>query len=292
MTDTPTLRKVVTADDSITCFHDETGELYHNRAGAYTEALKNYVEPSGIDALVSKGTINVLDVCFGLGYNTFVLLEELRKYNKPCQVKILGLDIDESILSILDEVLADKRFAELTKYMNKDVFAPKFGIYKFPLDAHGKINIQLEIRKQDIRVAATELKEDFDLIYHDGFSPYKVPELWTVDLFKRYYRLLKAKQGALLTYSASPAVRAGLRLAGFHIYATTALGSKHGGTLAITDDHDGRIGKAAQVLSDDQEERLKSSSGIPYRDESLNSPRESIIALRDQEQKLFKTNRL
>lgn len=287
MTDTPTLRKVVTADNSITCFHDETGELYHNRAGAYTEALKNYVEPSGIQDLARQGSINVLDVCFGLGYNTFVFLKELRKHNIPCQVNILGLDIDETILSMLDEVLANKRFAELTKFMNNKVFKPEFGIYKFPLDDEGKISVQLEICKQDIRVAATELKEDFDLIYHDGFSPYKVPELWTVDLFKKYYGLLKARRGALLTYSAAPAVRAGLRLAGFHIYATTPVGSKHGGTLAVTDDKDKRIGKVAHSLSDDQEERLKSRSGIPYRDESLASPRESVTALRDEEQKLF-----
>jgi len=285
MTDTPSLRKVVTGDDSITCFHDETGELYHNRAGAYTEALQNYIQPSQIKSLVSKQPIYVLDVCFGLGYNTFVLLEELRKLNMPCTINVLGLDIDESILAILDEVLKDKRLAYLRQFMTSEVFQSKFGIYNFSLDKDKTINVQLEIRQQDIRQAATRLKEDFDLIYHDGFSPYKVPELWTVDLFKRYYELLKKKDGALLTYSAAPAVRAGLRQAGFHVFATTAVGTKHGGTLALTSADDKR---QAKPLTVEQEERLKTRSGIPYRDnESLNSTRQDVLLLRKKEQDAF-----
>lgn len=287
MTNTHKLRKVVTGDDSITCFHDETGELYHNRAGAFTEALKNYIEPAGLKLLAEQDSIDVLDVCFGLGYNTFVLLDELRKLNKPCQINVLGLDIDESILAILDEVLADKRFTELRKFMNNNVFKAEFGTYEFPLDIEGRLNVHLEIRREDIRVAAMTMKEDFDLVFHDGFSPYKVPELWTVNLFKRYYSRLSAKQGALLTYSASPAVRAGLRLAGFNVFATTAVGSKHGGTLAVIDANDRRL-KMAEPLSSEQEDRLKTRSGIPYRDNaSLTSTRQEVLSLREEEQNQF-----
>ncbi|MBX9879875.1 MAG: hypothetical protein K2Y22_15565 [Candidatus Obscuribacterales bacterium] len=277
-------RRVVTGDESITCFNDETGELYHNQAGAFTEALKNYVEPAGLAAIAKTGSVTVMDVCFGLGYNTFVLLDELRKLGITCDVNILGLDIDEAILSVLDDVLADKRFAELRKFMNSEVFKSEFGVYEFQLDEAGKIRVHLKVKQQDIREAAMTLEQDFDLVFHDGFSPYKVPELWTVDLFRRYHKLLGARRGALLTYSAAPAVRAGLRLAGFNVFATTAVGSKHGGTLATISAEDERRQKAAP-LTDEQEERLKTRSGIPYRDnETLTATREQVMSLREREQ--------
>lgn len=280
-------RRVVTGDQSITCFNDETGELYHNQAGAFTEALKNYVEPAGLAALAKTGSVSVMDVCFGLGYNTFVLLDELRKLGIACDVNVLALDIDEEILSVLDDVLADKRFADVRKFMNDKVFKSEFGVYEFPIDEEGKIRVRVEIKQQDIREAAMTLDQDFDLVFHDGFSPYKVPELWTVDLFKRYHKLLNVRKGALLTYSAAPAVRAGLRLAGFNVFATTAVGSKHGGTLATISAEDVRKENAA-VLTDKQEERLKTRSGIPYRDnENLTATRQQVLGLRTQEQNEF-----
>lgn len=61
------LTKIITEDNSLTCFHSETGELYHNRAGAFTEALKNYVEPAlAMSDALKRERLDVLDACFGL----------------------------------------------------------------------------------------------------------------------------------------------------------------------------------------------------------------------------------
>ena len=280
MTEEQPFHKVITGDDSISCFHSETGELYHNRAGAYTEALKNYVEPALLEIVSQrKNTITVLDVCFGLGYNSFVLLAEIHRQKITCDVNIIGLDIDEAILSVLPDVLQDRRLKELAHIM-AEKFQPKFGRCEFPLSAgSGK----LEIRQADVRREVALFKENFDLIFHDGFSPYKMPELWTVDLFCKYYDLLFPLNGSLLTYSTSPAVRNGLKEAGFSIYTTAAVGEKRGGTLATTS---ARLSlpKGVTGLSSDDLDKVK-SSGVPYRDKTLTSSRQEIFAQRELEMK-------
>jgi hypothetical protein len=43
-----TLELVPTEDGSLSIRDAATGELHHNRAGAYEEALVNYVQPSGV----------------------------------------------------------------------------------------------------------------------------------------------------------------------------------------------------------------------------------------------------
>src|SRR6516162_6353208 len=101
---------VRTEDGSLSRFDEETGELYHNRAGAYTEALRNYYEPSDAkERLQRAGELRLLYACFGLGYNTFVLLAQL--INDGCQgnVVVHAVETDSQILSAIPQVLADDR---------------------------------------------------------------------------------------------------------------------------------------------------------------------------------------
>jgi hypothetical protein len=72
-----------------------------------------------------------------------------------------------------------------------------------------------------------------DAIFHDAFSPRKIPELWSQDLFNEYIKLLNPG-GVLTTYSVSKPVRQGLYNAGFKLFDTQKLGTKKGGTLAIS----------------------------------------------------------
>lgn len=133
--------------------------------------------------------------------------------------------------------------------------------------------------------------QDFDLIFHDGFTPRKVPHLWTVDIFTHYHRLLQARTGRILTYSCSSAVRGGMLAAGFEVLKTRPVGRKSGGgTLAQIPNL-----TASQVVDNEwliplrpeDIKRLQTSAGIPYRDPSFLLPPETVMNQRIQEQEAF-----
>lgn len=309
---------VITEDGSPTCFDPQTNELYHNRAGAYTEALENYILPCCLEPyFLENEQISVLDICFGLGYNTFVLIQALLKASvelqKNIQANILAVDLNQEILSTLVVVLSDQRFADLegVKHIFDDFLkmgylerlSEEFNIehvlenerhflycskgrlkYEFKIAAVEGI---VEFRFEDLRKAIPELCGDFDFVFHDGFSPYKIPELWTVDLFRQYYRLLANRRGDFVTYSASPAVRGGLLEAGFSIYRTVSLGRKNGGTLAKVQDKGAVECAYYGTLKIDEMLKLKTRSAIPFRDPEFNLQRGEIQCRRKQEQNDF-----
>ena len=57
----------------------------------------------------------------------------------------------------------------------------------------------------------------FDLIYLDGFSPQKCPQVWTIEFLSKVSEKLNS-QGYLITYSSSAAVRKTLRNLGLEIF--------------------------------------------------------------------------
>ncbi len=60
-----------THDGSVGLYSPEFNDIYHSATGALTEAYDKFIFPSNIDYLLcSKQEIKVLDICYGIGYNT------------------------------------------------------------------------------------------------------------------------------------------------------------------------------------------------------------------------------
>jgi tRNA U34 5-methylaminomethyl-2-thiouridine-forming methyltransferase MnmC len=160
----------------------------------------------------------------------------------------------------------------------------------------GRTVLEIEFRVGDLRETLPGLnggEAPFDLVFHDPFSPPHVPELWTVELFREYHRLLKARGGRLLTYSAAAAVRGGLLEAGFILGKTVGVGDKTGGTAAwipsmASAAHAGETGLSAgeeiRPLDAWEQAYLNSRAGLPYRDPDLDDNREEIEIRRAEEQ--------
>nr|WP_303674699.1 MnmC family methyltransferase [Vampirovibrio chlorellavorus] len=145
--------------------------------------------------------------------------------------------------------------------------------------------IQFEFRVQDLRKCLPEIQGDFDAVFHDPFSPQKMPELWTVDLFRHYQTLLRHRQGLVLTYSTAAAVQGGLQEAGFQVLKTRGLGQKAGATLALCANLDAQPFLVHAISPEPWEQLyLQSRAGIPYRDKGLSHSRDQILATRLQEQ--------
>ena len=60
-----------TNDGSVGLFSPSADDIYHSTYGALTEAYEKFILPSNIKNFLKENTeIKILDICFGIGYNT------------------------------------------------------------------------------------------------------------------------------------------------------------------------------------------------------------------------------
>lgn len=284
-----------TKDGTITQHDAETGEWFHNSAGAYLEAVKNYIEPLSF-SFWNPDRLTVLDSCFGLGYNGLSLIEHICKHaTKRVELELICIDKNREHLELLPQVLDQSCFESIVEKNRLsdffyDLSKSEEKLVSTTFDI-GHISLKLTFHVDDLKKALPVLVKEnieLDLVFHDPFSAQKIPSLWTYDLFLLYHSLLKNKGGKLLTYSTASGVRGGLSLCGFEIYRTVPVGTKNGGTLAAC-----KLDEVLQysieqnlVIELDQEEidNMKGRKGVPYRDPNLNLERHEIIRKRQIEQ--------
>jgi tRNA U34 5-methylaminomethyl-2-thiouridine-forming methyltransferase MnmC len=262
----------LTEDGSYTFFDQEFQETFHSSFGAKQEAEVRYIEPCQIQQLATKqSTIRILDVCYGLGYNSAAALEVIWSVNPSCQVELIALEIAADVprQAIQHNLLGQWQLpvaSMLAKLANES---------RVDQDL-----LSAQLLWGDARQTIKSLVEQnwqADAIFLDPFSPPKCPQLWTVEFISLLSQCL-APQGRLATYSAAAAVRAALLMAGLNIGSVMGAGRKSPGTIAAFEY------KNLPALSLMEQEHLQTRAATPYRDRSLqNSPAE-IIAHRQQEQ--------
>jgi predicted methyltransferase len=131
------------------------------------------------------------------------------------------------------------------------------------LPSFEKDGISFRLLLGDARERVREVEGfDADAIFHDGFSPYKNPELWTLDFLALLTKLLK-RDGVWVSYTSSLAVRKALKLLGFNLQSTSPVGRKMGGTKAGFE--------IEESLTEEEARKLKNSPfAVPFRDPTLN----------------------
>jgi tRNA U34 5-methylaminomethyl-2-thiouridine-forming methyltransferase MnmC len=262
----------LTQDGSYTFFSQEYQEAFHSAFGAKQEAEVRYIQPCLIKELATKqSTIRLLDVCYGLGYNTAAALEAIWAANPECQIELIALEIavDVPREAINYNLLEEWRSPVpqlLSELANTLLVRNKYLQAKLILgDARQTIQPIIESGWQA------------DAIFLDPFSPPKCPQLWTVEFINLVAQCL-TPQGRLATYSSSAAVRTSLLLAGLNISSITGVGRKSPGTIASFKY------KKLPPISLQEQEHLKTKAAIPYRDLSLQDNVEQILVRRQQEQ--------
>lgn len=213
---------IKTGDDSPTFFSEHFGEAYHSTSlGAYSEALHKHVLPPFLldPNWLERPKIRILDICFGLGYNTLVTLKEYAKRGFGGRLEILSPEMDRELLSQLGALAYPSELAG-------------YGAFLEELIEWGRAELggaQVELYIGEARECVRGAVGEFDLIYQDAFSPKKNPELWTLEYFKEL-RAILAPSGFITTYTQSSAVRYTAHLAGFEVYAYES-GMGRGGTI-------------------------------------------------------------
>jgi len=201
------MKLIQTKDKSYTFFNEEYQEIYHSQTGALEEAQKKYIEPLGV-----KDNQVILDICFGLGYNTFAAIENAK------HLKIIALEKDPKVLEDL-QTLDIKGNYNIIKKVAKDYY------YK---DDNYEIKLILGPAEETIK----KVKEKFDVVFLDPFAPRNNPELWTEEFFKEIYSRMK-KGAKLATYSCARKIRDNLKSAGFKVIDGPNVGRRGPSTNAI-----------------------------------------------------------
>ena len=236
-------------------------------------------------------SLNVLDICFGLGYNSASLLNELIK--QKSYLNLYALEIDKKPL---EYSLRNESFLNLWAPKVKTIFKSLYRKDYFE-DQFFKCSILWGDAREKITIIPSSIK--FDLIYLDGFSPQKCPQVWTIEFLSKVTENLNP-QGYLITYSSSAAVRKTLRNLGLEIFTIKPSFKNRPiwsqGTVAISkfDKNKLKPNFNFEKLSLMEEEHLLTKASIPYRDQDLNSNKDDIIRRRLDEQflsNLLSTNK-
>ena len=199
---------VATKDGSNTLFSEFYNQHYHNPDdGAINEALSKHIIPA-FSFLSDKKELFILDICFGIGYNTFSTIYYILKNNLDIKLNIFSPELDGNLVKSLETFEFPKEFDNI-KHIIKAV--AQTGKYKDE-------NIKIEIFIGNARDYIKSLKQNsFDIIYQDAFSSDVNFELWTKEYFDDIYKLCK-DSCIMSSYAVATPIRLSMNEAGFFIY--------------------------------------------------------------------------
>ena len=200
----------ITEDGSHTLFSEMAGQTYHSSHGAVQESRHIFI--SQLSTFNSQ--LSVLEIGFGTGLNALLT---------ACWAEENGVTVDFSTIELYP--LEEKVYRELNYgrlFGHEELFVslheaewdkgmqsvtPNFSINKYKCDI-----VEFLILNSQF----STLNSSFDVVFFDAFSPDAQPELWTEEVFRNVYALMK-EGGVLTTYCAKGDVRRAMIAAGFKV---------------------------------------------------------------------------
>jgi len=209
---------IKTSDGSFTCHSKEFDECYHStKDGAFKESLKKHVEPAFTLINSSKKSLKILDICFGLGYNTLTTLFYVRKNDFNYKLHIVSPEFNESLVRSLDKFPYPQILQPFKPIIDE---VSKKGFYEDE-------NVRIDVIFTDAREFLRTTDLTFDIVYQDAFSPKKNPLLWTKEYFTDLVKHLTS-DAIITTYSSATPVRMGMVENSLFVYEPPSFGVRSG----------------------------------------------------------------
>lgn len=199
---------VKTKDGSNTLYSSKYNQHYHNiDEGAIFESLSKHVLPA-FEFVKNKNEVNILDICFGLGYNTLSTIYFIKKNKLNIKVNIFSPELDGELIKSLCDFQYPEEFKEFEDIINSIASTNKYE----------DDSIKVEVYIGDARKYIKSFdKNFFDIVYQDAFSSEVNMELWTKEYFDDIFRISK-QDSILSTYAIATPIRLSLYEAGYLIY--------------------------------------------------------------------------
>lgn len=206
-------RKIQSADGSQTYYSSLFGECYHSlKDGALTETMhKHILPPLLFSNVLQQAKIRILDICFGLGYNSFASAWAYKTHFYNGRLEILSPEIDDSVF---DKIRCIDYPIEWDYLQIREKIAYLKNQEQIILDK----NTTLKVIMKDAFLFLDELEDlNIDIIYQDAFSLKSTPKFWERDFFMTLYRIL-APNGMITTYVTHKDIYEMARSVGFRVY--------------------------------------------------------------------------
>ena len=199
---------VATKDGSNTLFSKLYNQHYHNPDdGAINEALSKHIIPA-FTFHKNKRELTILDICFGIGYNTFSTIYYCLQNNLNIKLNIFSPELDGNLVKSLENFAFPKEFDCIKHIINSIAQNCKYE----------DENVKIEVFIGDARDYIRSLeKNSFDIIYQDAFSSDVNFELWTKEYFDDIYKLCN-DSCIMSSYAIATPIRLSMYEAGFFIY--------------------------------------------------------------------------
>lgn len=239
------IKTFITQDGSLGLYNTELNEVYHSKYGAKTEAFEKFVNPA---VIIDNHPLDILDICYGVGYNTKCALEIYKNINS-----IDCIEIDEELVKKSAEFEYDDKINEIIAENLKN---PSF----------------IHFYIKDAREYIKTCNKKYDVIFHDGFAPHKQSILWSENFIFKLSELLKP-QGIYCTYNHSKPVLKALYNTGLTIGKTDV-----GSTIASF-----CCNLIQNPLNEFEIGQLNTKSAITYKDKNFCLTHEQIIQQRLEE---------
>lgn len=200
---------IVTKDNSHTLYSERFDATYHSTYGAVQESVHVFIK-NGLEFCLQENhtaKLSILEIGFGTGLNALLTYEFAKQNHLLINYQsVEAFPIPPEIVQHLN--YTNEKDTEL-----KEAFSIMHQCESGTLTS---IDSFFSLLKHLCLIEEFKSEERFDVIYFDAFSPTQQPELWTEEIFKNMFQLLKS-QGILVTYCAQGQMKRNMKAAGFKI---------------------------------------------------------------------------
>lgn len=210
-------QKINLKDGSTTFWSQNYRDYYHPKAGAYIQAQKLFLENSELKERLEKSDVKLLDLGFGMGYNTFLasaLAQKITKYH----LHVSAIDQDRLLLKQSIDVVEDSLHVKMLNAL-------------FTCKRYEECFVTVTFFNAEARYVLTLINESFDVIFLDPFIESNNASLVSLEFLTLIKTLLKPK-GVLIASTSLNAVLDGLHLAGFDTHVVNDAKSDIKGVVA------------------------------------------------------------
>ncbi|MGX8694304.1 MAG: MnmC family methyltransferase [Methanobrevibacter sp.] len=251
-------------------------ETLHTSTGAISESFEKFIKPMKFDY---ESDIAILDICAGIGYNSSAAISDFMDHNSNSNLKIDMVEISHATLACGLLVPSPIEAHNITrKAIEDELIAQNYATLSLE-ECEIPENFDINVYIEDARQTVQNLDDNtYDAIFLDPFSQNMAPELFSVEFFKEFRRIIKY-DGIVATYTSSAPIRDAFIEAGFYIGQGPIFGRKQGGTLASPNP----VMLDTALPKNDEIRIALSDVGVPFRDPDLNNSSEHILEKRTEE---------
>lgn len=133
------IRFQITEDGSVGLYDYETEDIFHSVTGAYRESYEKFVLAGGLEEFSkTNNDIKILDICYGIGYNTKTAINSVLKINQDIKITVDSLEYNPNVAClspfIKDNINNISLKIELIKILSEKIE----GFYRFIYDFYSK----------------------------------------------------------------------------------------------------------------------------------------------------------